>query len=440
MKKVFYYINKPALILLVCAALSMPARAAMENVLAPYDGPSVSGSDPGTLQGKVMTGYQGWFNCEGDGADLGWVHWIKKRGQPPGPGNVSVDLWPDTSEYDEDELYDTDFTYPDGATARAFSSYNRKTVVRHFKWMADYGIDGAFVQRFAHGLRNEDWLHHKNVVLSNAREGANRHGRTYAVMYDLTSLPDEKIRAVYDDWMMLCREMKITEDPAYQHLNGKPLVAIWGVGFNNKIKQRNSLEACSNLIKSMKLEGVSVMLGVPTGWRERERDALEDPELHDMLRLADVLSPWSVSRFRDLDGVERHAERHWAPDIAWTKDNDMDYMPVIYPGFSWYNNKGGELGAIPRLKGRFMWAQALACEKAGAEMIYVAMFDEVDEGTAIFKCADHPPRNDPARFLDLEGLPSDFYLYLAGEAGKLIRGEIPISDEVPPAIPSTVED
>jgi hypothetical protein len=27
-----------------------------------------------TLTGKVMVGYQGWFNCEGDGAKLGWKH------------------------------------------------------------------------------------------------------------------------------------------------------------------------------------------------------------------------------------------------------------------------------------------------------------------------------------------------------------------------------
>ncbi len=45
-----------------------------EDVLKPYEGPSVKGSDSGTLTGKVMTGYQGWFNCEGDRADLSWTH------------------------------------------------------------------------------------------------------------------------------------------------------------------------------------------------------------------------------------------------------------------------------------------------------------------------------------------------------------------------------
>jgi hypothetical protein len=44
-----------------------------ENVLKPYDGPSIPGVDPNTLTGKVMTGYQGWFNCEGDGANLDWL-------------------------------------------------------------------------------------------------------------------------------------------------------------------------------------------------------------------------------------------------------------------------------------------------------------------------------------------------------------------------------
>ena len=73
----------------------------MEEVLAatlqPYTGETKRGVDPGTLTGKVMCGYQGWFNCEGDGAQRGWVHWVKSKGALS-PRNVKVDLWPDVSE------------------------------------------------------------------------------------------------------------------------------------------------------------------------------------------------------------------------------------------------------------------------------------------------------------------------------------------------------
>jgi hypothetical protein len=386
-----------------------------------------------------MTGYQGWFTCEGDGSGSGWTHWAKSSKKPFAPGNAGVDLWPDTSDYDEDELYATGFTYADGTTAKVFSSHNRKTVIRHFEWMAAYGIDGAFVQRFAHGLRKPEWRYHKNKVLSSAREGANRYGRTYAVMYDLTGLPDSEILTVFEDWQELCKKMQITKDPAYQHHNGKPLVAIWGVGFNEEIKKRNSLPACTTLIKKFKAAGCSVMLGIPTGWRERERDALDDPELHDMLRMADVLSPWSIGRFKDLQQLEHHTREHWAPDIVWAKQHSIDYMPVIYPGFSWQNNKGEGFNKIPRLRGQFLWSQVVACKKSDAEMIYIAMFDEVDEGTAIFKCTDHPPVSDGDKFVTWEGLPSDFYLRLAGQAGKLIRDEIPLTAEIPFSIGTEVE-
>ena len=318
-----------------------------EDVLEPYDGPSVQGVDPSTLTGKVMTGYQGWFNCERDGADLHWAHWSKEWNKPVAPGNVSVDLWPDTSEYDDDELYATGFTYADGANAKVFSSYNRKTVIRHFKWMADYGIDGAFVQRFTHGLRSPKWRHHKNKVLSNAREGANLYGRTYAVMYDLTGLPDSNIMSAFEDWQVLCDNMEITKDPAYQHHSGKPLVAIWGIGFNEDIKKRSSLPLCKKLIQAFKAAGCSVMLGIPTGWRERERDALDHPELHDMLRMADVLSPWTVGRFKDLEQLKRHTEAHWAPDMVWAQTQAMDYMPVIV-GFKSPYSTGTSTCMAPR--------------------------------------------------------------------------------------------
>jgi len=402
-----------------------------ENVLKPYDGPSVTGADRNTLTGKVMTGYQGWFNCEGDGANLGWTHWARDRRKTFGPGNVTVDLWPDVSECDDDELYAAAFTCADGTPARTFSSHNRKTVVRHFKWMADYGIDGAFVQRFSHSLHDKTMRYHKDKVLSGAREGANLYGRTYAVMYDLTGMPDKHLMRVFDDWRMLRSEMHITEDPAYQHHKGKPLVAIWGVGFNNQIKRRAGLEPCRELIKKFKTDQCSVMLGIATGWRMQDRDALVHPELHQALLMADVLSPWSVGRFRDLPGVQRHAEQYWEPDILWAREHNIDYMPVVFPGFSWHNLKGAELGAIPRLRGKFLWSQVVANKEAGADMLYIAMFDEVDEGTAIFKCSNNPPSGGGSKFLTLDGLPSDFYLRLAGQAGKLLRGEIPLTEAVP---------
>jgi hypothetical protein len=63
-------------------------------------------------------------------------------------------------------------------------------------------------------------------------------------------------------------------------------------------------------------------------------------------------------------------------------------------------------------------------------MIYQAMFDEVNEGTAIFKCTNDPPVGD-SRFLTLDGLPSDHYLWLTGMGGKLVRGEIDVTAEPP---------
>src|SRR5204863_147353 len=83
--------------------------------------------------------------------------------------------------------------------------------------------------------------------------------------------------------------------------------------------------------------------------------------------------------------------------------------PVVFPGFSWHNmNPGSALDQIPRLKGQFLWKQMVEAKKAGATMIYQAMFDEVNEGTAIFKCSNSPPVG-ASSFVTYEDLPSDFY-------------------------------
>ena len=108
-----------------------------------------------------------------------------------------------------------------------------------------------------------------------------------------------------------------------------------------------------------------------------------------------------------------------------------DFLPVAFPGFSWHNMKpDSKLDMIPRLGGKFLWTQYVNAKRAGATMIYQAMFDEVDEGTAIFKCTSDVPVGK-SKFVTYEGLPSDHYLKLVGAATKMLRGETPATDEMP---------
>ena len=64
-------------------------------------------------------------------------------------------------------------------------------------------------------------------------------------------------------------------------------------------------------------------------------------------------------------------------------------------------------------------------------MLYIAMFDEIDEGTAIFKCTDTPPVTKISQFIGMDGKPSDHYLWLTGKATQMLRKEIPLTKKMP---------
>jgi hypothetical protein len=177
------------------------------------------------------------------------------------------------------------------------------------------------------------------------------------------------------------------------------------------------------------------MLGVPTYWRELKADTVRDAALHDVIKAADIISPWTVGRYRNPADAARYAEKTMQPDLAWCREHKLEFLPVVFPGFSWHNMKGDPLDMIPRLRGQFLWSQFTAAKRAGASMIYVAMFDEVDEGTAIFKCTNDVPAGATSKFLTYEGLPSDYYLKLTGLGARLLRGEIPISENPPLPVP-----
>ena len=62
------------------------------------------------VQHKVLAGYQGWFDtpCSGSGLNS-WKHW--SRGGAPTADNLVIDVWPNVSEFDDDELCATKLTY-----------------------------------------------------------------------------------------------------------------------------------------------------------------------------------------------------------------------------------------------------------------------------------------------------------------------------------------
>jgi len=398
-----------------------------------------------TYKGLVMAGYQGWFRAPGDGSGRGWGHY--GRHDKFDSENNTIDFWPDVSEYEK--TYKTSFKYPNGEAAKVFSSLDKSTTDLHFKWMKEYGVDGVFMQRFFGVTRGyKDSNKPQDIILQNALEAAQKYDRAIAVMYDLSGLKaeGEDCSSVIEDWKMLVDKLHVTnqgENQTYLYHNGKPLVAIWGVGFPDRPYdiRKIGLERLIDFLKNDPVYGgCSIMLGVPTYFRELDKDCIHDPYLHELIKSADIVLPWMVQRFTPLVHKPMDQLRdHVIADMKWAKENGVDYVPIAYPGFSWrnlsLNNKDlaryTAYGAIPRLGGRFYWDMMSTFIGAGAEMIYVAMFDEIDEGTAIFKISDNPPNSEKAHFVGNDGMPSDIYLWLTGQGAKMLRKEIPLQMEMP---------
>jgi hypothetical protein len=385
--------------------------------------PSVAGEKPrpkneneidaSTLRHKVLCGYQGWFRCPGDAAKEGWRHW-SRNAKKIDPDTLTFEMWPDMTEYEDEEKYlAPGFTYPDGKPAHLFSSANPKTVDRHFRWMQQYGIDGVFLQRFLVDLKDRS----VDQVLANVRKSANRTGRVFALCYDLSGARKDKMyERLVADWKRLVDETQITRDPRYLHHNNKPVLFVWGF-YSDRFSPKLANQII-DFFKNDRTYGVTLIGGCQWTWRVEK-----DREWAKVFRRFDVISPWNTGRFTEAKGRKQASTDYWKEDRDEANKAGMAYLPVIYPGFGWTNLKGKKAAKddLPRLGGEFYWRQFSCAADLGIEMAYVAMFDEVDEGTAIFKVSNAPPK--PGRFATYEGLPSDWYLRLTGEGTKLIRGE-----------------
>ncbi|GGJ98295.1 hypothetical protein GCM10011583_32230 [Streptomyces camponoticapitis] len=380
-----------------------------------------------TVKGKVYAGYQGWFAAPGDGSPVdNWVHWA--AGRPPSPGDQTFEMYPEMTGYPASAQFRTGYAaLGNGSPSTLFSSHQTTVVDKHFQWMQQYGIDGAALQRFGSDIANPTapralW---RDQVTTKARDAAQKYGRGFYVEYDVSGLNDANVEQVLkDDWTkQIIGTLKLTDSPAYAREGGKPVVEIWGLGFTDR---PGTAETAVRVVNWFKSQGLYVIGGVPRGWRD---DSAAKPGFGPVYKAFNMISPWMVGSTGDT-------APQLAADLAATRANGQDYLPVIYPGFSWANWNGGARNQIPRRAGDFMWTQAANVRKAGIPQAFIAMFDEYDEATNIAPSATDSsmiPTDQYFQTTSADGkfTSSDFYLRLAGKATRMITNQDPLSNTVP---------
>jgi hypothetical protein len=368
-------------------------------------------SADGDVVGKLVVGYQGWFSAPGDGSPLNaWYH-------------QNLEMWPDTREYTKlytgSPFYQAGVIRPpftgtlnNGGSAGMFSAYDQSTVNLHFSWMKQYGIDCAALQRFGSELDYPNLKAQRDSMAVKVRAAAEANGVKFYIMYDITGWTSFQTE-IKSDWTNYMSAL--TASKAYAMQNGKPVVCVWGLGVQDRPGNVNSWK---DVLSWFKAQGCYVIAGA---WYNFATDVPNQPAYNT----ADMIMPWRVGTQSGFAGEDKQ-------DIAYCNKLGIDYQTDIYPGYAFYNTNGASSpkNFIPRMHGNFMWSQFQAAQQAGVKSVFISMFDEMNEGTAILKCAEDTtmiPKGAYFLTLDADGthVSSDYYLRLTNNGQQMIKGATP---------------
>ena len=400
--------------------------------------PALAASPSGDVVGKVTVGYQGWFACAGDGAPINsWWHY--SGGATPTPVTLTnnIHCWPDMRQFSTG--YQTGFTnFGNGQPATLFSSYDQQTVNTHFRWMAENGIDTAALQRFdpysGTGFTIGGEGPTRNDMALKVMNAAQTYGIKFYMMYDVSGWNSNAMPAqIEHDWTNVMVQLHITNSPMYAMQNGKPVVCIWGFGFNDSNHPWDAA-TCASVINWFKGQGCYVIGGVPTWWRTGVSDSR--PDFLSAYSAFNMISPWMVGRIGNAGDSDNFYNNPELGDQAYCNANGIDYQPCVLPG---------DTGQ--RAHGDFMWHQFYNMTRLGCQGIYISMFDEFNEGNQIACTAEdasmEPIGSSSLYFtLDQDGThcSSDYYLRLTGDGGKMFKGQISLTTTRPtqPMLPLVI--
>ncbi len=401
----------------ITSALAGSALAAVSSteLVTALGTPAYANSPAGDVVGKISVGYQGWFAAIGDGSPINaWWHWAQNWGAAPSPSNNgTLRAWPEMTDYPA--KYTTGYAnLGNGQPATLFSDYDQSTVNAQFSSMQANNIDTAALQRF-NPTGGEGPV--RDAVTARVKVAAETYGRKFYIMYDVTGWTTMQTD-IKTDWTN--KMSAYTSSTAYAKQNGKPVVCIWGFGFNDD-NHPFTTDQCLDVINWFKGQGCYVIGGVPREWRTGVGGSRAG--YINVYHAFNMISPWMVGAIgtpADSDGVY---SQFTTGDQADCLANGIDYQPCVLPG---------DLSARQRLHGDFMWRQFYNMCRAGVSGIYISMFDEFNEGNQIVKTAATQasvPTNSGLLSLDEDGTAcsSDYYLRLTGDGGKMLKGQIALT-------------
>ena len=378
--------------------------------------PIQAASPVGDVVGKVTVGYQGWFAAAGDGSPYNsWQH-------------TNLEMWPDVREYATTfagcPFYQNAVQQPgffgklgNGQPAKMYSAYDQKISNTHCLWMQQNGIDCMALQRFGSaivvGSAKKAFFDGIETHMKNAAE---TYGRKFYIMYDCHATDP-----TLTDWNNTIKgTLKLTSSPAYAMQNGKPVVCFFGIGEPG----RGATADWVNMINSFKAKGCYV-IGGP------QNNFITDTTNQPAFNACNMILPWAVG------SAKTGFETTYANQLAYCNAHGLDYQGCAYAGFAFSNsNTSKPRNEIPRMHGDYMWAQFAGMRAAGVKSVYIAMFDEMNEGTSIFKCAEDASMIPAGKYfltLNADGVhvSSDFYLRVTNDGGKMIKGLAPYTTTRP---------
>jgi hypothetical protein len=239
----------------------------------------------------------------------------------------------------------------------------------------------------------------------------------FYIMYDISGWNNMQPE-IKTDWTNKMKQY--TSSPAYAKQNGKPVVCIWGFGFNDN-NHNFTAAACLDVIKFFKDQGCYVAGGVPTHWRTQQSDSRAN--FIEVYKALDMISPWMVGRIGNANQADGFYANTQRADQEFCRRYGMDFQPCILPG---------DLQERQRAHGDFMWRQIYNMTRLGCQGIYISMYDEYNEGNQIAKTAEtqaEVPTGSGILALDEDGTKcsADYYLRLTGDGAKMFKGQIALT-------------